>query len=116
MYKVIGSSMLALAALLPFGLSGTAQAQQVPQAPNMSFFLTSATLGKGGDLGGLAGADAHCQQLATAAGAGAKTWRAYLSSTTAADGQATNARDPIGDAPWLHAQGTVIARDAADLH
>ena len=70
MHKIIGSSMLALTALLPFGLSGTAQAQQVPQAPNMSFFVTSASLGKGGDLGGLAGADAQCQQLATTAGAG----------------------------------------------
>ena len=61
-------------------LVGSAQAQQAPQAPNMTFFVTSAGPGKGADLGGLAGADAHCQQLAQAAGAGGKTWRAYLST------------------------------------
>src|SRR5258708_14106265 len=116
MYKVIGSSMLALAALLPFGLSGTAQAQQGPQAPNMSFFLASTTLGKGGDLGGLAGADAHCQQLATAAGAGAKTWHAYLSSSETPTAKGINARDRIGNGPWQNAKGTVIAQSVDDLH
>src|SRR5258708_17491547 len=116
MYKVIGSSMLALAALLPFGLSGTAQAQQGPQAPNMSFFLASTTLGKGGDLGGLAGADAHCQQLATAAGAGAKTWHAYLSSSETPTAKGINARDRIGNGPWQNAKGAVIAQNVDDLH
>jgi len=80
-----------------------------------SFFLTSQGLGKGGDLGGLAGADAHCQRLATAVGFGQKTWRAYL-STQAADGQpAINARDRIGTGPWVNARGQVIARDLAQL-
>ena len=116
MHKIIGSSMLALAALLPFGLGGTAQAQQVPQAPNMSFFVTSASLGKGGDLGGLAGADAHCQQLATTAGAGGKTWRAYLSTAEAPTAKAINARDRIGNGPWQNAKGEVIAQNVDDLH
>jgi len=116
MHKIIGSSLLALTALLPFGLSGTAQAQQVPQAPNMSFFVTSASLGKGGDLGGLAGADAHCQQLATTAGAGGKTWRAYLSTPETPTAKGTNARDRIGNGPWQNAKGEVIAQNVDDLH
>src|SRR5260221_6727793 len=116
MYKVIGSSMLGLAALLPFGLSGTAQAQQVPQGRNMSFFVTSTTLGKGGDLGGLAGADAHCQQLATTAGAGGKTWRAYLSSPETPTAKGINARDRIRNGPWQNAKGVVIAQNVDDLH
>src|SRR5260370_3647047 len=70
-------SFMASATVLLLGVGG-AQAQQVAQAPNMSFFVTSAPVGRGGDLGGLAGADAHCQQLAATAGAGGKTWRAYL--------------------------------------
>lgn len=86
------------------------------QSAEMSFFLTSNGPGKGGDLGGLAGADKHCQILAQAAGAGAKTWRAYL-STQAADGQpAVNARDRIGKGPWQNAKGVVVAKDVADLH
>lgn len=86
------------------------------QSANVSFFLTSNGPGKGGDLGGLAGADRHCQSLAQAAGAGAKTWRAYL-STQAADGQpAVNAKDRIGKGPWQNAKGVVVAKDVADLH
>jgi len=86
------------------------------QSADMSFFITSANLGKGGDLGGLAGADNHCQQLAQAAGAGSKTWHAYL-STQAADGApAVNARDRIGKGPWQNAKGVVVAKDVADLH
>ena len=97
------------------GLSSTAMAQQ-PQAPNMTFFVTSIGPGKGGDLGGLAGADAYCQRLATAAGAGAKTWRAYLSTSGNAQGGPTNARDRIGNGPWQNFKGTVIATSVADLH
>jgi hypothetical protein len=89
-------SMLAAAALL--SLDAGASAQQ--QAPNMTFFVTSAGPGKGADLGGLAGADAHCQQLAASVGAGGKTWRAYLSTNAAAQGGAVNARDRIGKGPW----------------
>jgi len=86
------------------------------QSADTSFFLTSNGPGKGGDLGGIDGADRHCQLLAQAAGAGAKTWRAYL-STQAADGKpAVNAKDRIGKGPWQNAKGTVIAKDVADLH
>src|SRR5258707_13095197 len=83
MHKTMRYSLLASAVLL-LGVSSGAQAQQVPQAPNMSFFVTSAGPGKGGDLGGLAGADAHCQTLATTAGAGNKAWRAHLTCQTPA--------------------------------
>jgi hypothetical protein len=105
-------SVLASAALMALSLSGSAQAQQA----NMSFFITSVGSGKGGDLGGLAGADAHCQSLAQAAGAGGKTWRAYLSSNAALQGGAVNARDRIGNGPWQNVKGVVIATSVADLH
>ncbi len=86
----------------------------------MTFFVTSAGVGNGADMGGLAGADAHCQKLATTAGAGASagggTWRAYL-STQAKDGaQNVNARDRIGQGPWHNAKRVLIARNVADLH
>lgn len=82
----------------------------------MSFFVTSNGKGNGADLGGLAGADAHCQALAASAGAGSKTWRAYL-STQAKDGAAiVNARDRIGKGPWYSAKGELIARDVEHLH
>lgn len=100
--------VLASAALLGL-VPDVAQAQQA----NMTFFITSAGPGKGADLGGLDGADKHCQALAQAAGAGSKTWRAYLS--TQGDG-AVNARDRIGKGPWQNAKGVVIAKDVADLH
>ncbi|RDV05211.1 lectin [Undibacter mobilis] len=83
------------------------------QQSSMSFFVTSAGLGNGANLGGLEGADRHCQTLATAAGAGTKTWRAYLST----QGQgAVNARDRIGKGPWVNAKGATIAKDVAELH
>ena len=104
---------LASVALLSLAGAGVLQAQQ----NNMSFFVTSVGSGKGGDLGGLAGADAHCQALAQAAGAGNKTWHAYLSSATNPNnGQATNARDRIGNGPWQNAKGVLIAKDVNDLH
>jgi hypothetical protein len=82
----------------------------------MSFFITSVGIGDGANLGGLAGADAHCQKLATAAGSTNKTFKAYL-STQAADGKpAVNARDRIGTGPWANAKGAVVARDLAHLH
>ncbi|WP_291711079.1 lectin [Bradyrhizobium sp.] len=83
------------------------------QNANMSFFITSVGPGKGGDLGGLAGADGHCQQLAQAAGASGKTWHAYLSTQGT---NAVNARDRIGNGPWQNAKGIVVAKDVADLH
>jgi hypothetical protein len=109
-------SVLASAALLALALAGTAQAQQA--SPEMSFFVTSTPVGKGGDLGGLEGADAHCQQLAQAVGAGGKTWHAYLSSSTNAanPGATVNARDRIGRGPWKNAKGVVIATSVEDLH
>ena len=83
------------------------------QGSGMSFFVTSTNPGKGADFGGLAGADRHCQALATAAGAGGKTWRAYLSTTGAG---AVNARDRIGSGPWVNAKGATIARNVDELH
>jgi len=86
------------------------------QSADTTFFLTSNGPGKGGDLGGIEGADRHCQTLAQAAGAGARTFHAYL-STQAADGKtAVNARDRIGKGPWQNAKGVVIAKDVAELH
>ncbi|MEQ1807135.1 MAG: hypothetical protein ABL900_17295 [Burkholderiaceae bacterium] len=83
---------------------------------SMSFFVTSTGVGKGADLGGLAGADQHCQALAGTAGAGTKTWRAYL-STQGKDGAASiNARDRIGKGPWYSAKGELVARDVDQLH
>jgi hypothetical protein len=85
------------------------------QSADTTFFLTSAGPGNGANLGGLAGADRHCQALAQTAGAGTKTWHAYLS--TQADGQpAVNARDRIGKGPWQNSKGVIIAKDVADLH
>src|SRR5262245_37488282 len=83
------------------------------QQANMSFFVTSVGSGKGADLGGIEGADRHCQQLAQAAGAGAKTWRAYLSTQGAG---AVNAKDRSGRGPWQNAKAAVIAKDVGDLH
>jgi hypothetical protein len=82
----------------------------------MSFFVTSTGSGKGGELGGLAGADQLCQKLADAAGAGRKTWRAYLSAPASASSPAVNARDRIGSGPWVNAKGVVVARNLAELH
>ena len=82
----------------------------------MGFFVTSAGPGKGADLGGLAGADKHCQALATAVGAGKRTWRAYLSQQPTANVPAVNARDRIGKGPWMNAKGVLVATDVAQLH
>jgi len=106
--------MLASAGLMFLGVVADVQAQPAPpQSPNMTFFVTSAGPGKGADLGGLEGADRHCQTLAQAAGAGGKTWRAYL-STQGAD--AVNARDRIGKGPWQNFKGEVVAQNVDDLH
>lgn len=96
-------------------VSGQMLAQPNANAPppEMSFFITSKGLGKGGDLGGLTGADAHCQALATAVGKGSRTWRAYLS--TQGPG-AVNARDRIGKGPWANAKGVVMATNIDSLH
>src|SRR5258708_11650515 len=112
MNRTLRLSILASAALVSLGWAGVLLAQQ----NNMSFFITSVGSGKGGDLGGLAGADAHCQTLAAAAGAGSKTWRAYLSTNSTAAAPGVNARDRIGNGPWQNAKGVVIAKDVNDLH
>jgi hypothetical protein len=103
---------LAGLALLCLGLLDGTQAQQ----SSMTFFVTSAGPGKGADLGGLDGADKHCQTLAAAAGAGTRTWRAYLSTSAAGGATVVNARDRIGKGPWQNAKGVVIARDINELH
>ena len=86
------------------------------QQNQMSFFITSAGPGNGANLGGLAGADKQCQTLAAAAGAGTRTWRAYLSAAAAAGQQAVNARDRVGKGPWMNAKGVVVAKSVADFH
>lgn len=91
--------------------AGGQQAQQP-----MGFFITSVGPGDGGNLGGLAGADAHCQRLAQAAGAASRAWRAYLSTTAGGGQPAVNARDRIGTGPWYNARGALIAWSIADLH
>lgn len=83
---------------------------------SMSFFLTSTGVGDGANLGGLAGADAHCTKLAEAAGVRARTWRAYLSQQAQGGLPAVNARDRIGSGPWMNAKGVVVATSVADLH
>ena len=84
--------------------------------PGLSFFITSVGPGNGANLGGPAGADKQCQSLAAAAGAGNRTWRAYLSTTASAGQSAVNARDRIGKGPWYNAKGVLVAKDVADLH
>ncbi len=107
--------------VLGLGLScvisaGFTQAQESKEQPEMSFFVTSVGMGKGGDLGGLAGADSHCQSLAEAAGSKGKTWKAYL-STQAKDGKAAiNARDRIGEGPWVNANGIVMGENLEVVH
>ena len=109
-------SLLVPAALLSLSVSAGAQAQQGGAASDMTFFLTSAGPGNGADLGGLAGADRHCQQLAQTVGAGERTWRAYLSTQASGGETAVNARDRIGQGPWQNAEGVVVARDLDELH
>src|SRR4051795_12384331 len=104
------------AALLLVGPGACAMERQAQADNGMSFFITSVGAGQGADLGGLEGADRHCQQLAQSAGAGGRTWHAYL-STQAADGKpAVNARDRIGKGPWQNAKGVVVAKDVDELH
>ncbi|MEO7391912.1 MAG: hypothetical protein ABIU58_07035 [Ramlibacter sp.] len=101
------------------GVVGVVGCASTPAGPaGMSFFLSSVNPGKGADLGGLEGADRHCQTLATTAGAGGRTWRAYLSTQAPALNSPAfvNARDRIGAGPWQNVKGVVIARNVEDLH
>jgi hypothetical protein len=110
------STRLACAAAV--AAAALAACSSVPNTPQgrMTFFVTSANPGNGGDLGGLAGADRHCQALATAAGAGNRTWRAYLSAQPLNGVAAVNARDRIGRGPWQNVNGTVVATSVENLH
>jgi hypothetical protein len=109
-------SGLAVAALAAVSTSyGTAQTAKSNQNA-MSFFITSVGTGNGANLGGLEGADAHCQKLAAAAGQGSRTWRAYLSAAAAGQNKPVNARDRIGAGPWYNAKGVKVADNVADLH
>lgn len=108
MSKVAVTAMLA-SVVLTQAIVGQEQTQ-------MSFFITSVGPGNGADLGGLEGADAHCQKLAQPAGAGHRTWHAYLSQSAAGEAPAVNARDRIGLGPWHNANGVEVARDVENLH
>ena len=114
MQKTILATWLSMAGVI--AMAGCASMQPTPK--DMTFFVTSTGSGKGANLGGLDGADAHCQSLAKAAGAGDRTWRAYLSTQAAAlnDAKFVNARDRIGSGPWQNAKGVVVARSIEDLH
>ncbi|MFM9975883.1 MAG: hypothetical protein ACKVON_15080 [Beijerinckiaceae bacterium] len=114
----IALSTAALIAAAGITVTGIAVAQQAgpPQFPNASFFISSAPGANGANFGGLEGADRHCQTLATAAGAGSKTWRAYLSQQAMDGKTAVNAKDRIGNGPWSNVMGVVIAANVADLH
>ncbi|MBL8588954.1 MAG: lectin [Methylobacteriaceae bacterium] len=111
-------SRIVVAAAALLAMSGAAFAQAQGPQPNagMNFFITSASPGKGADLGGLDGADAHCQRLAAAVGQGGKTWRAYLSQQAMDGKTAVNAKDRIGKGPYLNFKGEEIAKDLAGLH
>ncbi|HLX81740.1 MAG TPA: hypothetical protein VKS43_14270 [Burkholderiales bacterium] len=88
----------------------------VPPSEQMTFFVTSVGMGKGADLGGLAGADAHCNALARAAGSTRMDWKAYLSTNLPGGDAGVNARDRIGKGPWQNAKGVVVARNVDELH
>ena len=112
MTPTIRTPLLAVVALTGLGLTAPAEAQQ----DTMSFFVTSVGKGNGADLGGLAGADAHCQALAQAAGSTATNWHAYLSTTEHGGAAGVNARDRIGKGPWQNAKGVIVAKSVEDLH
>jgi len=111
--RIAAATVLASLTVVGVGCTTGMQAQ-----PPMSFFVTSVGTGKGADLGGLAGADAHCQALAKAAGSTYTTWRAYLSTQASAlaDPKFVNARDRIGTGPWYNAKGVMVAKNVDDLH
>jgi len=112
MVPAIRLPVLAIVAFAGLGLTAPALAQQA----TMSFFVASVGGGKGADLGGLAGADAHCQALAKAAGSTETNWHAYLSTTEPGGVAGVNARDRIGKGPWRNAKGVVVATNVANLH
>src|SRR5215218_827607 len=110
--KLRNTLLVAVAMMIGLAAPEVSQAQQT----NMSFFVTSVGKGNGADLGGIAGADAHCQALASAAGSTNTNWRAYLSTTEPGGAAGVNARDRIGKGPWQNAKGVVVAKSVDDLH
>jgi hypothetical protein len=112
---ILGALMASAVLISPTTARAQQQPQQGPKQP-MGFFVTSRGAGDGANLGGLAGADKYCQTLAAAAGAGNRTWRAYLSVTAFQTTLGVNARDRIGNGPWYNARGELIAANVADLH
>ncbi|MEI7430996.1 MAG: lectin, partial [Betaproteobacteria bacterium] len=107
---------VSLVALLLIAAASQSAITHAAADKKMSFFVTSSSPGKGADLGGLSGADKHCQSLALAAGAGKRTWHAYLSNSATASHPAINARDRIGQGPWYNAKGVLIAHNVDELH
>src|SRR5205809_2262506 len=110
------SRISAAGIFVPAVLAGAGMSAVHAQQANMTFFVTSAGKGNGADLGGLEGADAHCNALAKAAGAKATNWHAYLSTTKPGGEAGENARDRIGKGPWRNAKGVVVAKNVAELH
>ncbi len=110
--RIPAASIFASAVVVGMAMAPVVQAQQ----GNMTFFVTSVGKGNGADLGGLEGADAHCKALASAAGAKATNWHAYLSTWLPGGDAGVNARDRIGKGPWRNAKGVVVAKSLADLH
>ena len=118
MYKALRNTLLIGAGALTLVSCSTMQSPQASAGKDMTFFITSVGAGKGADLGGIEGADRHCQALATAAGAGNRTWRAYLSTQGSAlnDPKVVHARDRIGPGPWHNAKGVMVASSVEELH
>ena len=112
MQRIVATSIVLTSCLIP--LTGCRSEPVQPAA--MSFFITSAGPGDGGNLGGIAGADAHCQKLASAAGAGSRRWHAYLSAPEGTGHEAVDARDRIGQGPWFNAKGVQVAANLGGLH
>src|SRR5437867_3644949 len=110
--RISAGGILFSVAVVGAGMTAAVQAQQA----DMTFLVTSTGTGKGADLGGLEGADAHCAALAKAAGAKATNWHAYLSTTLPGGDQGVDARSRIGEGPWRNAKGVVVAKSVADLH
>src|SRR5947208_2777923 len=110
--RISAANVFVSVVLAGTGMASTAQAQQA----DMTFFVTSSGKGNGADLGGLEGADAHCNSLAKAAGSKRTNWKAYLSTALPGGEAGANARDRIGKGPWRNAKGVVVANNVAELH
>jgi len=113
---VAAAFLVTAGATLPAQAQEKAKAKAMKKAPDMTFFVTSAGKGNGADLGGLEGADAHCNALAGAAGSKHANWKAYLSTNLPGGDAGVNARERIGKGPWRNAKGVLVARNVADLH